>query len=103
MDDGFYQRGLESFGLQIVVPIPADRQNIQDIQVKIASGIVNEDFRTYFKDLIRKYSDVDAVVLACTELPLAVNPLDFEIPIISPSMLQCQAAFDFAICADTNN
>jgi aspartate racemase len=97
MEDGFYHRGLEQFGLQVETPVEEDRVNIQQIQSQLAKGIVSEDFRSFFARLIGKYSgNVDAVVLACTELPLAIQQKDCAIPILNPTELQCREAFAFA-------
>ncbi len=97
MEDGFYHRGLEQFGLQVETPIEEDRVTIQRIQSQIAKGIMTEDFRSFFAKLIGKYSEkVDAAVLACTELPLAIQQKDSPIPILNPTELQCREAFAFA-------
>jgi aspartate/glutamate racemase len=40
---------------------------------------------------------LDAVVLACTEIPLVVKQNDFDIEIVNPSELQCRRAFEFAV------
>ena len=58
------------------------------------------EFRTAMAELIAKHTgSVDAVVLACTELPLAVSQADCRIPVINPTEEQCRAAFAFAIGA----
>src|SRR3990167_4150207 len=73
MEDGYYQRGLEKFGLRVETPYEEDRVRIQQIQSQLARGIMAKEFRSFLAALIEKHAGlVDAVVLACTELPLAV-------------------------------
>jgi len=56
-----------------------------------------DEYRSFLAALIGKYSEsVDAVVLACTELPLAICQEDCRIPVLNPTELQCRAAFEFA-------
>lgn len=97
MEDGFYQRGLEARGLTVSTPDAADRAAIQVIQSQLARGVMQPEFRGFFSALIAKYPAVDAVVLACTELPLVVTQQDYRVPILNPTELQCRAAFEFAV------
>jgi len=97
MEDGYYHRGLEQFGLQVETPVDEDRVKIQQIQSQLARGIMKEEFRSFLAALIEKHAGlVDAVVLACTELPLAVSQKDCGIPVLNPTELQCREAFEFA-------
>jgi len=97
MEDGFYHRGLEQFGLQVETPVEADRVRIQQIQSQLARGIMMGEFRGILAALIGKYAGrVDAIVLACTELPLAIRQEDCGIPVLNPTELQCREAFEFA-------
>jgi aspartate racemase len=97
MEDGFYHRGLEQFGLQVSTPALEERIEIQRIQSQLAQGRMKPEFRKYFLELIGRHADVDAVVLACTELPLVIDRKDVAIEIINPTELQCREAFEFAI------
>ncbi len=97
MEDGFYQRRLENkFELKIEVPQLEERVKIQEIQSQLATGLMKQEYRDYFISLIKKYSVTDAVVLACTELPLAINQGDFDVTIVNPSEQQCKEAFEYA-------
>ena len=98
MEDGFYHRGLERFGLRVQTPDEDDRVRIQHIQSRLARGIMAEEFRSGLAALVEKHAgSVDAVVLACTELPLAIRQTDCRIPLLNPTELQCREAFEFAI------
>ena len=97
MEDGFYQRGLESFGLRVSTPVAADRAAIQTVQSQLARGVMQPEFRAFFSALVARYTDVDAAILACTELPLAMAQADHALPLINPTELQCRAAFEYAV------
>ncbi len=97
MEDGFYHRGLETFGLTVLTPTQSERALIQEIQTQLAAGIVKDAFRQDLVALIDAYDgSADAVVLACTELPLAVAEGDCRLPVLNPTWLQCRQAFEFA-------
>ncbi len=98
MSDGFYQRRLEErFGFVVETPNLPERITIQAIQAQLSRGILEPEFRSNFVKLIRNYSAVDAVVLACTELPLAIHQSDVDVVILNSIEHQCKEAFEFAI------
>lgn len=96
MEDGFYQSALNKFGLTTEIPDLDDRIKIQEVQSELAKGVLHERFREVFRRIIPKHDHLDAVVLACTEIPMVVNQKDFGIMILNPTYLQCRKAFDFA-------
>ena len=97
MEDGFYHRGLERFGLRVETPDEEDRDRIQQIQSRLARGLMAEAFRSDLAGIVEKHVGlVDAVVLACTELPLAIRQTDCRVPLLNPTELQCREAFAFA-------
>ena len=53
-------------------------------------------YREYFDALLRRYASLGAAVLACTELPLAIEPSTAPMAILNPTRIQCEAAFRFA-------
>jgi aspartate racemase len=98
MEDGFYQKRLEEqFNLVVKIPSLQERITIQAIQDQLARDILKQEFRSYFVNLIRRYSGVDAVVLACTELPLVIHQSDVDVVVLNPVEYQCREAFEFAI------
>jgi len=97
LEDGFFAEGLEREGLEIVMPDAVEREEIQAIQSRLAQGEAHEDYTRYFTRILTKYAHLDAVVLACTELPLAISSATSPLPIIDPALLQVKAAVDFAL------
>lgn len=98
MEDGFYQQGLADYGMTVVTPDESERITIQQIQSQLAKGIMKDESRDFFIELVERYAaKVDAVVLACTELPLAFTQQDSKLCILNPTELQCKEAIEFSI------
>ncbi len=97
MEDGFFAHYLESRGVNVVVPQYEDRVRIQEMQSNIALGQASPEYYTIFASLLARYTHVDSVVLACTELPLFINQTNAPMPIINPMECQCNAALHFAL------
>ncbi len=100
MEDGFYAERLKEFGCEVSVPSLDERDKIQEIQSKLAAGQMDELFRSYFRELLSRYTEVDAVILGCTELPLAIGMAEATRPLLNPIELQCAEAIEFAFASD---
>ena len=70
---------------------------MQNIHDELMQNSVTEKSRNYFRDLILKHKNLDAVVLGCTEYPLVVDQTNSALPIINPVYLQAQSAVDYAL------
>tara|TARA_R110001592_G_scaffold20926_17_gene84728 strand:- start:5752 stop:6495 length:744 start_codon:yes stop_codon:yes gene_type:complete len=99
MEDGFFKDRLQFFGLDVDVPNAQDREEIQEIQTQIAAGRMDERFRDQFKAMLSRYRGYDAVILGCTELPLAIGEAETDMPIINPVHVQCDAAVKLVLAS----
>ena len=83
-----------------MVPDAAERAMIQTHQSLLAQGKPpHAPMQAFFRQLLTKYQayGCESVVLACTELPLAITHDLTDLTLIDPLNLQCQAAVDFAL------
>jgi aspartate racemase len=97
MEHGYYYSKLEDHGLDIVIPSESHRKEIQTIQSSIARGnTVNREQKNKFQKILENYTQIEAIVTACTELPLIVTEDITDILILDPTEIQCQKAFKFA-------
>ena len=96
MEAGYYAQKIEHYGIEVVVPNLQERQAIGSMQRMLATGEVNEKFNVHMQEMLTLYTHCDAIVTACTELPLVITPEITALPIIDPLTVQCQAAFEFA-------
>lgn len=98
MEDGYYAGVLKrDFGLDVEIPNEPDRDAIQAIQTPLSLGEDASLFEDQMSQIIASYSHFDAVVPACTELPLVVRADNTELPVLNPTQLQCEAAVQFAL------
>lgn len=97
MEDGFFAKYFEENNVDVVIPALEDRLKIQSLQTQISNGVKNDSFFQDFASILSKYKNVDAVCLACTELPLYINHKNCSLPIINPIDLQCVEAVNFII------
>lgn len=99
MEDGYYARPLEQAGLVVDVPVLADRERVQAIQTRLATGETDPAFAACLADLCARHAAAgcEAVIAGCTELPLALTQEMVSVPLVDPLELQCRACVDFAL------
>lgn len=99
MESGFYAAPLEAAGLQVSIPTKEDRDMVQAIQSCLAKGEIDDSFARSFRALLARHeaTGCEAVVTACTELPLVINQSLTSMAVVDPLVLQCKACVDFAI------
>ena len=100
MEDGFYAVRLREFGCDVTTPVAKERDQIQEIQSQLAMGHAEREFGDFFRSLLARYIKVDAVILGCTELPLAIGSAEASQPLLNSIELQCAEALDFALASN---
>ena len=98
--EDFLSQQYESAGIE-VVPCAADWIMTVDniIFGELAKGIVRRDSQRALKTLLTELSrqKVDAVVLACTELVMAVDPRANVLPVYDTTEIHARAAVDWML------
>jgi len=97
MECGYYEDKLVKNGIKVTIPELDDRLSIQSMQQSIAKGDSTQGFAEAFQVILSKHAGCDAIITACTELPLIVTSEITELKIIDPLKIQCSAAFEYAI------
>ncbi|MDP1975032.1 MAG: amino acid racemase, partial [Alphaproteobacteria bacterium] len=97
MEDGFFAQILDQNFIKVTVPNNQERNIIHQIHMELMQNNVTEKAKKYFNDLILKYKHLDAVILGCTELPLAITHENSVLPIIDPVVLQCESAVNYSL------
>lgn len=97
MEDGFFAKKLESENIAVTIPEKIERDQIQELLNHLIQKPVTDEIRNYFRELIKKHQNLDAVILGCTELPLAVTASSSVLPIIDPVRLQAHAAVEYVL------
>ncbi|MEU3645087.1 aspartate/glutamate racemase family protein [Lentzea sp. NPDC034063] len=101
MDQQFYRERLESHGLKVLVPSAEDRATVHRIIYdELCLGIVREQSRRAYQDVIARMEGAEGVILGCTEIELLISQADVEIPVFPTTRLHVEAAVERAIQAN---
>ncbi len=95
MAEGFYRQRIEtSSACESVVPSVPDQEWIHStIFDELCHGTVNSSIRRRFRQMIGQLCDtsIDGVLLACTELGLAIDINAHEKPVLDSTQIHIQA------------
>ena len=99
MEESFYRDEFARAGVNVIVPERDDRRFIQRaIETELSIGEVLPETRTRFLRVARELCarSADALVLACTEIPLVIHQSDVEVPVIDTVEVHCASIFERA-------
>lgn len=99
LEDGFFAKKLEQAGFDVTIPSEKERLEIHRIHQELMRDEISEEAKEFFSELIKSHHNLNAVILGCTELPLAIQQENSILPLIDPIVLQCRAAVDYALRA----
>ena len=88
---------LRAHGIEAVGPDAPDRAEVQAIQAPLARGEWLDEYQDRLLRVVDRHASLDAVVLGCTELPLAMKPEACALPVLDTVRIQCERAFDWAV------
>jgi aspartate racemase len=103
MEQAFYRGRLEDrFGLQVVVPGEADREQVNRvIYEELCRGKVLDDSRRAYLSVIdrMKAEGAEGVILGCTEIPLLIRPDDVDLPVFDTTRIHALKAVSFSLAS----
>ncbi len=99
---GLYNKALTVHGLKAMVPSLAEQEIIDDLIFGprgVKAGFVDENNCRRFQAVCSRLfsSGAEAVLAACTELPLLAHPASSVLPIIDPTSVLAQALVSFGL------
>ncbi|HEV2248560.1 MAG TPA: amino acid racemase [Terriglobia bacterium] len=100
MESGFFQKHFETRGIRTLVPNAARRRELdRAIWEELSHGTIRPESRTAARTMIGEMvqQNVEAVVLACTELCLLIQPEDSAKPLYDTTRLHAEAILEFAL------
>jgi aspartate racemase len=101
MEEDFYKGRLhDCFGLDVVIPEPADRQIIHNvIYDELCLGKIEPASRLQFRRIMQQLADQGAqgIILGCTEISLLVDAGDTSLPLFDTTQIHAEAAVDLAL------
>ena len=102
MEADFYRDHLrEGFGLNVVVPNAAEREEINaiifdELCVNRFTREARERFVAIIERLVRD-EGAEGVILGCTEIPLLIGQQDVSIPVFDSMAIHTEAAVEYAL------
>ncbi|MGW6442425.1 aspartate/glutamate racemase family protein [Lentzea sp. NPDC055074] len=98
MDQPFYRERLESHGLTVLLPSAEDRATVHRIIYdELCLGIVRDESRDAYRDVISRFEGAQGVILGCTEIELLITQADVPVPVFPTTRLHVEAAVERAI------
>lgn len=97
----FYPNGFKPYDLEVYTPSEADRKwTHEKIFEELTNGVHKPETKHGLVDVVERMvaeHDIDAIALACTELPLVLEEEDLPVPLLDTTSLHARYAFDHAI------
>lgn len=96
---GIYRDLFSNQGVDVLVPGEDDQERIHSGIQKVKAGVHDQATREMFHSagasLVR--AGAQAVILGCTEIPLAFEPASVDFLVLNPTRILAQAAVDWAL------
>jgi aspartate racemase len=94
-----YHRSLERSGIEVLVPAYDDQQKIQAAIGQVKAGAQNQATKEIFQSIGKRLieSGARAVILGCTEVPLAFEPNEVTYASMNSTRILAEAAVAWAL------
>ena len=99
----FADRLRERSGLEVIAPDATGRDDLQRIIVdELTVGRIELQSRRQCTAIMQQLQDqgAEAIIVACTELPLLIQPDDSSLPLLDTTALHVEAALRLALQGD---
>lgn len=97
LKSGLYDNALEKNEITAIIPTDNDAELIGNlIYPNLENGIVIPEDRQKLIDIAEQYIakyNADAMLLGCTELPLAIKPGDVSVPVLNTTLIHIEEIY----------
>lgn len=101
LKSGLYENALKQNGITAIIPSDSDISRIGSlIYPNLENGIVIPEDRRKLIEMAEKYiaeEKADAMILGCTELPLAIKPCDVSVPVLNTTEIHIEEIYRSAV------
>jgi len=100
MEEDFYTSKLAAANIRTLVPEKADREFINTtIYNELLKEVFKEESKKRFLEIMKKLQVQGAagIIMGCTEIPLLIQPDDFNLPLFNTTAIHARAAVNFAL------
>jgi aspartate racemase len=92
MQSSFYQNACKRLGIEVIVPIEDEQNDINRIIFdELVIGVFKNESKNKLLEIINNYK-VDGVILGCTELPLIIKQNDTDVNLLNTLEIHAEAA-----------
>ena len=94
-----FHNDFEKNGIELIVPVQTDQDKLTQIILNILAGKKLDEDKEQMKRIIEKMKQngAEAVVLACTDLPILLKQDDVDIPVFDTVEILAEATVQYAI------
>lgn len=100
MEEDFYKKRIEKYGINVIIPDETDREKINNIiYQELCKNLILEKSKREFLNIIKKLVDrgAEGIILGCTELPLLAKGLKISIPLFDTTKIHALSAVEYAL------
>ena len=102
VNSGVYAREIEAIGAELLVPDEAGQQQVMEAIYSptdgVKAGFTEVPHRKFVTEAMRLIErGAGAIILGCTEIPLAVSSKDLPVPAIDATLLLAEKAVEAAV------
>jgi len=96
---GVYHRALSKVGIKVLMPNEAEQEEIQSAIAQVKAGEQNRYTQEIFQSIGMRLmkAGAKAVILGCTEIPLAFDANVVDYPTLNSTRILAEAAVDWAL------
>jgi aspartate racemase len=89
-----YENAFMRSGIDVIVTTDAEQRTLNTVIHRVMSGLQNEEDVELLRSIVRRHEQegAEAIVLGCTELPLAIQQKDIHLPLLSSTGILAHAA-----------
>ncbi|MGH9856245.1 MAG: aspartate/glutamate racemase family protein, partial [Acidobacteriota bacterium] len=98
MSGTFYQKEAAKRGIDLTTPTNGEQDVINTIifEELVLGNEPSNKSKQYMLEIMGKHSEVDAIILGCTELQMIIKPGDTPLPLLDTLEIQVEATLKFA-------
>jgi aspartate racemase len=98
MEMDFYSDRLRHQNIEVVVPDLHDRQMVHDIiYQELCLGQFDDESKEVYKSVIGRLTDIDGVILGCTEIGMLISQNDTDIKLYDTTFIHVEKAIQYAL------
>lgn len=85
-------------GIDVIIPNEEDVELINEIIFQeLVIGVITDESKSKYIDVISRYKEAEGVILGCTEIPLLIKQNDVNIPVFDTTAIHSVSAIEYVL------